>query len=124
MSAARPNHDTTLQVQRVLKEIEEGIRVANREIIHESIPELSRDSLLAFSVAVGRLRAAYLKEAFQMCVAEPSKEPDSEGIRSLREKRELFDEARLAYDALLHAIEREYIVFSELNYDDEGRARA
>jgi hypothetical protein len=95
--------------QRYFSETEQGIRIANQEVIHGKIPELDQDRALAFAVSVARLRASYLQAALEVCCSPEGNEPDKAAIEGLRRKRERFEEARAAYDALRHAIEVGYI---------------
>jgi len=95
--------------QHFLMELEQGVRVANREIIHQHIPRLTRDSILALSVVVGKLRVRYLEAAFALCEKKGDLLPDEATIATLRQHREMFEEEREAYDALRVAIERSYI---------------
>lgn len=98
-----------LAQKRFLGEVEQGIRFANREIIHGIIPDLDKDTVLAFAVAVGRLRARYLEAAFQLGINEHGDAPKDEEIAELRRRREMFEEARSAFDALRDAIEKGYV---------------
>ena len=90
-----------------LEEIEQGIEMANQEIIHASIASLGRERFLKFAVTVAKLRAQYLLAAFQLFVGES--EPDPAGVAKLREKREMFEEALSAFEALRRAIEKGYV---------------
>ena len=49
--------------RRFLDEVENGIRMVNRELIHENIPGVTQDRFLKFAVMVSRLRASYLAAA-------------------------------------------------------------
>ena len=103
-----------LRAQRAfLFEAEQAIRSANRKIIHEKIPELSPDTVHGLARAVARLRAHYLESALDLIIAEGAL-PDRKRIESLRDKREMFEEARSAFTALQRAI--------ELGYVDLGRS--
>ena len=95
--------------KRFLGEIEQGIRLANREIIHGRIPGLSKETILTFAVAVGRLRARYLQAAMRISVNEAGDPPEDAEIAELRAKREMYEEARLGFEALRDAIEKGYI---------------
>jgi hypothetical protein len=90
-------------------ELETGVRTANREIIGTRIPELNKDKVQALAMMVARLRASYLDLAFQMSSAGNGTEPDAAMVESLRTRRQLFEEARDAYEALRRAVERGYI---------------
>jgi hypothetical protein len=90
-----------------LEQIERSIRAVNRETIHETIPELDRDSFVRMALRVARLRAGYLQVAL---AAEGESDGETAAwARRLREHREAFEEARDAFDALQRAIERGYV---------------
>ncbi|MCH8037201.1 MAG: DUF1028 domain-containing protein [Proteobacteria bacterium] len=91
------------------EELEQGIRTANREIIGARIPDLNKDTIHAMAVMVGRLRASYLEMAFKMSAAGSGTEPDASFVEGLRTRRQMFEEARDAYEALRRAVERGYI---------------
>lgn len=95
--------------KRFLNEIEQGIRLANREIIHTRITEITKDKVLAFSIAVARLRAQYLEAAFRIGGAEHGDPPDHKEIQALKTHREMYEEARAAFEALRYAIEQGYV---------------
>lgn len=98
-----------LEQQRFLDEIEQGVRFANREIINKRIPELTTDNILAFAVAVGRLRARYLEAAFKLGIDEHGELPNPSDVQELKRRREMYEEARQAFEALRYAIERGYV---------------
>ena len=93
--------------QRFLEELDQGVRLANQEIIHERIPNLDKERALVFAATVARLRADYLDLAFKQCVA--GTDATAADLAALRQKRELYEEARDAFAALRQAIERGYI---------------
>lgn len=109
MSGHQDDYHNLMAQKRFLGEVEQGIRFANREIIHKIIPKIDKDSILSFSVAVGRLRARYLDAAFKLGVNDRGDPPDQSQINELRNRREMFEEARLAFDALRDAIEKGYL---------------
>ncbi len=96
------------------EELEQGVRSANREIIGARIPELNKDTIHGLAVMVGRLRASYLELAFKMCAAGNGTEPDASFVEGLRARRQMFEEARDAYEALRRAVERGYIDIPEV----------
>lgn len=87
----------------VLEDIEQGIRLANREVLGQALPRLGRDHVLALAVAVAKLRGAYLEAAMHLV------RPAAGDLAGIRSKREAYDEARMAFEALERAIERGYI---------------
>lgn len=87
-------------------EMEQAIRVANREAINPLVPPINMENVLPFAVTVARLRANYLAAAFKLNSGEVPGPADIETLRSLREG---YDEAREAFNSLMIAIEREYV---------------
>ena len=65
MNEPQDDYRHLMEQKRFLGEIEQGIRQSNRQIIHQRIPSLSKETVLAFALALGRLRARYLEAAFQ-----------------------------------------------------------
>jgi hypothetical protein len=109
MSRYTEDIDAYKAKQRYFSETEQGIRIANQEVIHGKIPQLDQERAFAFAVCVARLRAEYLQAALEICGKSEGPLPDAGAIESLRQKREIFEEARAAYDALSHAIDVGYI---------------
>ena len=99
--------------RRFLLEVEHGIRLANREIIHQRIPDLSSESILPFAISVARLRARYLEAAFRFSEKDHGDPLDEMEIENLRRARQMFEEARDAFEALRVAIERGYVDIGE-----------
>ncbi len=109
MSNTQDDYQELLAQKRFLGEVEQGIRFANREIIHKIIPQVDKDGILSFAVAVGRLRARYLAAAFKLGGNDHSDPPDKSEINELKMRREMYEEARLAFEALREAIEKGYL---------------
>lgn len=101
--------------QHFLNEIEQGIRVANCQIIHKRIPVLNKEMILVLAGTVGRLRARYLEAAFKLGVNEQDDLPQKSQIEDLRLRREMFEEARAAFAALMDAIEKGYVGVAEIS---------
>ncbi|MDP6573562.1 MAG: hypothetical protein QGI06_08640 [Rhodospirillales bacterium] len=108
MGEKKDDYHDLLDQTRFLGEIEQGVRLANREIIQAAIPDLTKDAILTLAVVVGRLRARYLKVAFGLSVNEEGEIPNTADIAEVRKRRENFEEARDAFEALRHAIEKGY----------------
>ena len=60
-------------------------------------------------MAVGRLRARYLESAFQLGLGGHADPPQEQEISELRTRRQMFEEARDAFEALRGAIEKGYV---------------
>jgi len=95
--------------RRFLLEIEQAIRLSNREVIHERIPAISSDNILPFAVAVAKTRARYLEAAFKFANVDHSDNADSNAVGELKRHREVYEEARMAFEALHRAIEQGYV---------------
>lgn len=91
---------------RFLLEIEQAIIRANRECITQRLGALSRQRFIDLAKAVAHLRAEYLHAAFH------ANWEDESLVKEMAAKREAFQEAVAAYDALERAIERDYVQFS------------
>ena len=104
-----------IDLLRFKRDIEQAIAVANREIIHPLIPEITRDSVLPLALSVARLRGRYLQAAFEIAAKDRGDAPDKSEIDELRHHREMYEEAREAFDALMHAIERGYVDLGDVN---------
>ena len=98
-----------LKQKHFLGEVEQAIRFANTELIHKQIPILNKDTILAFAVQVGKLRANYLEAAFKVGLNESGSAPEADVIDDIKRKRELFEVARDAFEALRDAIEKGYV---------------
>ncbi len=109
MTANKGDYHSLLMQKRFLGQIEQGIRKLNREVIHRRIPTLDRDAVLTFAETVASLRARYLEEAFKLGIDEHGEAADQAHIEELRIRREMFEEAKLAFMALREAIERGYV---------------
>lgn len=109
MNEAHDDYQKLIKQKHFLGEVEQGIRFANREIIHKHIPSINKDNFLAFAVAVGRLRAHYLEAAFKLGKNENGALPDHAEISELKNRREMYLEAREAFEALRDAIEKGYV---------------
>jgi len=99
--------------KRFLMELESAIGAANREVIHNHIPAMSRARILPFAISVAQLRARYLEAAFTFSDKEHGEALSDAEIDELRRHREMYEEAREAFAALTHAIERGYVDLEE-----------
>ena len=108
MNSGKGDYQDLVAHRRFLDELEHGIRMVNREIIHEKIPEITKDYFLKMAVMTSRVRAEYLGAAFEL-VESSSLVPSEEVVAELRAKRERYEEAVEAFEALKRAIERGYV---------------
>jgi len=102
------DHDE-IKSQHFLKEIEQAIQVANREILSQRLPPITKKNILPLAISVARLRGQYLAEAFKIAESDAGQSPTEEEINTLKKNREMYEEARRAFEALTHVIERGYV---------------
>jgi hypothetical protein len=92
-----------------LKEIEQAIQVANCEVLGHRLRPISKDTIIPLAVSVAKLRGNYLAEAFRLSKADKGEALTDAELKGLRRHRENYEEARLAFEALTHAINRGYV---------------
>ena len=124
MADSRDDYHNLLDQKRFMGELEQGIRFANRELIHGLIPKLTKDMFLSFAVSVGRLRAEYLHAAFVIAVQDGGHTPPEGQINDLRTRRLMFEEARNAFEALRDSIEKGYIDVEELTAGKKAKGKS
>jgi hypothetical protein len=90
-----------------LEQLELSIAVANREVIHQQIPNLNKETFQQLAVMVAKSRANYLEAAIKL--ANSPNSCDASCLADLKHKREIYDEGRAAYEGLERAIERGYV---------------
>ncbi len=86
-----------------------SVTLANREVIHKQIPNLTRETFLQLAVMVARFRAQYLEAAIRL--SDSDEFCDACCLADLKHKRDLYDEGCAAFEALERAIERGYVDF-------------
>lgn len=97
-----------LQAQRqFVEQLEMAVAMANREVIHKQIPNLSAETFQQLAVMVAMARANYLEAAIKLSASLNS--CDQGCLDNLKKKRELYEEGRAAFEALERAIERGYV---------------
>jgi len=90
-----------------VEKLEMAVAVANREVIHKQIPNLNQATFQSLAVMVAKFRANYIEAAIKLSVSPGG--CDASCFEELKQKRELFEESRAAFDALERAIERGYV---------------
>ncbi|MBL6934172.1 MAG: hypothetical protein ISR48_02055 [Alphaproteobacteria bacterium] len=109
MAEEKEDYQSLIQIKHFFDELEQGIQLANREIIHNRIDTLTKEKILGFAVIVGRLRGRYLEAAFNLSASEDGDPPDMSKIEELQGKRLMFEEAKQAFADIRYAIEKGYI---------------
>lgn len=97
---------------RLLLELENALRNANKDIINPEIPDLSVGMIRPVMEMTARARASYLKLLFDLTKECGAGIPDAEQIAGLANARKTFEELVLASQALDTAIQREYLTIS------------
>jgi hypothetical protein len=103
------DRESARKLQKFLEEIEMAIFSANREVMKKAVPELNRDSFMAFAVRVAEARARYVKIALELST---NTNPSPEDIARLKAAREANDEMLHAFDATKRVIERGYTLLA------------
>ena len=107
----RQSHDS--KHTHFLKEIEQAIRVANCEVLGQRLRPMTKETILPLAVSVANLRGDYLAEAFRLARPDKGRALKNEEIESLKKHRQSYEEARRAFEALTHAIDRGYVELGE-----------
>jgi len=89
-----------------LEQMQIAVTLANREVIHRKIPNLTAATFHQLAVMVARFRADYLEAAIRLSNSDTH---DEKAFAELKQLRELFDEGCSAFEALERAIERGYV---------------
>ncbi len=91
-----------------------GAAIQVRGPLYEAdIITVNINDLGEFEVAEQQTINLAAKHVRTYCGAEAEKPKDPNGIDELRHHREMYEEGRLAFDALMHGIERSYVDLSE-----------
>lgn len=98
--------------KRLLDEVEQGVREANRAVIGQRLPEITRDGFLRLATVVARLRAEYLACALALG-RDQRGDVTGEEITRLARLRHAYDEARLAFEALERCVQRGYVEIAD-----------
>ena len=96
-----------------LKEIEQAIQVANCEVLGNRLQPISKETILPLAISVAKLRGNYLAEAFRLSNDDKGEALNETAIKKLKRFREHYEEARLAFEALTHAIDRGYVELAD-----------
>jgi hypothetical protein len=96
----------------LLDSVEHGVREANRAVIGQRIPEITREGFLRLATVVARLRADYFACALGLD-RETRGELTEEATARLARFRASYDDARLAFGALERCVQRGYVDISD-----------
>jgi hypothetical protein len=97
--------------RRFLLQVEQTIRLANNEVIHQQISPVTSDRMLSFAVTLAKLRAEYIKAAFDFADAKHEEGAGIESeINELCLLRKKFEEVRCAFLAIQRGIELGYVM--------------
>ncbi|MBL7002409.1 MAG: hypothetical protein ISR69_00100 [Gammaproteobacteria bacterium] len=94
---------------RLLLDIQNRIRSANKGIINPEIPELSVEQIIPVMEMVAHARAAYLKALFNITDNCEGVVPSAGEVKKLALQRQIYEELVKGAQALETAIERGYL---------------
>ena len=95
--------DDLLSHRRFVAEIQQAIRLANREVLHPIVDPLTDKKVIAVAVEVAKRRAEYIQATLNL--GGPSK-PSGEDLKA---HRLAYEESRDAFSELMTTIERGYV---------------
>ena len=95
--------DDLIRHRRFVAEIQQAIRLANREVLHPVMDPLTEQRIISVAVEVAKRRAAYMKATLDL---GGSSKPSGEELRNLRLA---YEESRDAFSELMTTIERGYV---------------
>ncbi|MCC9625456.1 hypothetical protein LPB41_27605 [Thalassospira sp. MA62] len=101
--------DNTRTKSRFMMGMDHVLREINHEIISPAIPDVTVETIVPLMINVARLRAQYLKYAFELSADRSEKHPTPEELAKLKHLRESFQEMLSAARELEHCIDRGYI---------------
>lgn len=96
-------------INRLLLQLEQAIRVLNQETINPVLPELNLAGLNPVMSLVARTRANYLKELFDLAGTCTDSVPSTSQIDNLYTLRRSYEEMVAGAQALETAIQRGYL---------------
>ena len=94
------------KIVKLFGEIGKSVFAANREIIHERIPNLDRTLFMKFAIRVANARADYLILALD--IIDDDKRGSADDIENLAKARRTYEELLQAFEATERLIERGY----------------
>jgi hypothetical protein len=109
MANGQDDYQDLMEMKRFMGVVEQGIRAANREIIHKHIDSIDHETVLTLGVSVAKLRANYLAAAFNAAVEDHGAALTIDEVADLKNAREMYEEARAGFEALTDAIEKGYV---------------
>ena len=99
------NDDDLRTHRHFVAEVEQAIRLANRETLNPVVEPLTEKKIISVAVHVAKRRAAYLSAALDLAKPDPE-QPSGEQLRELRID---YEESREAFAELMTTIERGYV---------------
>lgn len=104
------DHQVSAEVRRLFTELEHNIKAINRQKISDKTGDISKDSFINVAKTVASLRASYLAKVVSIQDRESLSDDE---ISSLHNMRIAFEEALGGYNALQHALKRQYLQLSD-----------
>jgi len=108
----------SVDVNRLLMELDRVLKDTNKAVINPEIDVLQITDLEPVLAMVARARAAYLKRLFELAGETPEGLPALDKIETLRASRVTYEELLSASQALETAIERGYLDVGSTRSDD------
>ena len=100
------------ELRRLSNEIDHAIKVMNRERISQVAGNVSKTDFFKVAEAVSDLRARYLKGVLKLGACTEAGEIDTDHAMKIKQLRQAYEEALAGFEALEHALHREYLTLS------------
>jgi len=104
--------DAEIDSRRLHHELEHAIKEINKEQISIAAGVLKREDFIQVAQMVACLRARYISNILELAKRSGPTCIDTESALELKSLREAYQEALTGFDALEHALKREYVTFS------------
>lgn len=99
--------EVEIKTRRLMQQLEHRFVEINKRNISEIVGEIREKDFIKLAETISVCRANYLKEVLKMANSEAGEFDDSLSQR-VNKQRLLYEEAMLGFDALRHALERNY----------------
>ena len=98
--------------RRLFNELDHAITVLNRERIGEITGAVSKADFFKVAKSVSDLRARYLKGVLKLGACTEAGGIVSDQAMEIKQLRQAYEEAAAGFEALEHALHREYLTLS------------
>lgn len=106
------SQNSEVDSRRLHHELEHAVKEINKEQISQAAGVLGREDFIKVAQMVACLRARYLSNLLDMAKQSGSSCIDTKSALELKSMREAYQEALIGFEALEHALKRDYVSIS------------